>query len=876
MTTERSVRQGASVPSKGVVRARPWTFPIGAWLALASAAILIVVLIGNRLAQERTHTATQYVSRVEQRFGPLAQLARELGDALAAYDRAVFAYLKFDTPSSASTLEGASQDLLAALADYERAGSAAIEGAPNLADEIRSLRTKGLALVEQQRRQRLAIAEYWGVANSMHARIEGANGVAVGDTILARKSLAELATAATHMRSLTAVQFSQREAGATEAATRGEQVFRTLLRKHSAEFARSPGIAWLELIREDALLASRLRRSVANLDAALDTARLDFGASAASAQKRVYAELQEPAWSELSESARQARVTAQDAERLIGRLSLAALVVILLVSCATAFGVILPVRRLMEGTRRLAAGALGTRVPRGGMRELDELAASFNHMAAQLAESEQVVRSYQARLEDRVAQRTRQLRHLAHHDPLTELPNRRQLFSYLNAAIEQSIADGRRLAVVFVDVDHFKTLNDSLGHDFGDRVLRAIAKRLREFAGPDQFLARLGADEFTLVVPNAGSTAHVEALVTDLIDLFQEPLDVEQRDIVVGVSIGFALVPEHAADAQSLLRAADCAVFRAKELGRNRYAIHSPELLTAATSRFRTEQALRRAIESGELELHYQPEVSLATLETTVLEALLRWRQPDGTITTAAEFLPIAEASGLILDINDWVLERAAETLADWRRNAWPHARIAVNASAQQLLTGNFVASVEKLLARHGLPPQCLEIELTENVLQTGPTTIDTLQSLQALGVSVALDDFGAGYSSLTSLEQLPLTRVKLDRGLVADVDVNPRAAAIARTIMTLCRSLGLQVTAEGVERVGQLEFLASCGDLTVQGYLLARPAPGAEALQFVADTQKRLAALRCIPGIAARVVPPERRPSGGTISVLRPRPRRR
>ncbi|MGH8309001.1 MAG: putative bifunctional diguanylate cyclase/phosphodiesterase, partial [Steroidobacteraceae bacterium] len=546
-------------------------------------------------------------------------------------------------------------------------------------------------------------------------------------------------------------------------------------------------------------------------------------------------------------------------------------IVVLVVSAATALGVTLPVRRLMEGTRRLASGALTTRVPRGGTRELDELAASFNHMAEQLAESEQVVRSYQARLEDRVAQRTRQLRYLAHHDPLTELPNRRQLFSYLNAAIEQTLSDERRLAVLFIDVDNFKTLNDSLGHEFGDRVLRAISRRLRELTEAHEFVARLGGDEFTLVLANPASTAEVEDRVARLISEFQQPLTVDMRELLVGMSIGVALCPQHATNAESLLRAADSALFRAKELGRNRYAIHSPELLAAATNRFRTEQALRRAIDAGELELHYQPEVSLGTLQTTVLEALLRWRQPDGTIIPAAQFLPVAEQSGLILEINDWVLTRALETIAEWRRKEWPLARIAVNASAQQFLTGNFVAKVQRLLARTGLPAECLELELTETVLQTGAMTIDTLHSLKTMGVSVALDDFGAGYSSLTSLEQLPLTRVKLDRSLVADVDVNPRAAAIARSIMTLCRSLGLQVTAEGVERLGQLEFLAGCGELTVQGYLVARPMPGPDALQFVADTTSRLAALRSIPTLPR---PKSALDSPGTVSVLRPRPR--
>ncbi|MGQ0833403.1 MAG: putative bifunctional diguanylate cyclase/phosphodiesterase [Gammaproteobacteria bacterium] len=873
MATEEPASRPAAVEPRRPARARPWALPLSVWLVLASSAVLVVVLIGNRLAQQSTHTASQYVSRVEQRFGPLAQLARELGDAIAAFDRAVFSYSKLDGTESSGAIDSASQTLLGVVAQYQGAGEPAPADAMELAAEILALHREGLALVDQQRRQRVAIREYWGFANSVRDRIEraGAIGVQIGDNMLARKSLADLGIAAERARNLAATQFSQREQSTVEAAALAEGTFRTLLRNHADEFGRSPGLAWLELVREDALLAGRLRSNVAKLDGELAAARRAFGASAERVQKRVYSELQEPTWRALTESARHARVTAEEAERLIGLVSMAALIVVLVVSAATALGVTLPVRRLMEGTRRLASGALATRVPRGGTRELDELAASFNHMAEQLAESEQVVRSYQARLEDRVAQRTRQLRYLAHHDALTELPNRRQLFSYLNAAIEQTLSDERRLAVLFIDVDNFKTLNDSLGHEFGDRVLRAISRRLRELTEAHEFVARLGGDEFTLVLANPASTAEVEDRVARLISEFQQPLTVDMRELLVGMSIGVALCPQHATNAESLLRAADSALFHAKELGRNRYAIHSPELLAAATNRFRTEQALRRAIDAGELELHYQPEVSLGTLQTTVLEALLRWRQPDGTIIPAAQFLPVAEQSGLILEINDWVLTRAVETIAEWRRKEWPLARIAVNASAQQFLTGNFVAKVQQLLARTGLPAECLELELTETVLQTGAMTIDTLHSLKTMGVSVALDDFGAGYSSLTSLEQLPLTRVKLDRSLVADVDVNPRAAAIARSIMTLCRSLGLQVTAEGVERLGQLEFLAGCGELTVQGYLVARPMPGPDALQFVADTTSRLAALRSIPTLPR---PKPALDSPGTVSVLRPRPR--
>ncbi|NJO13226.1 MAG: EAL domain-containing protein, partial [Gammaproteobacteria bacterium] len=344
-----------------------------------------------------------------------------------------------------------------------------------------------------------------------------------------------------------------------------------------------------------------------------------------------------------------------------------------------------------------------------------------------------------------------------------------------------------------LDLDNFKTINDSLGHEFGDRVLREIGDRLRTVLGVGDFVARLGGDEFTLVLENVASSEEVERRAALLVSEFQRPLDIGSREVLIGVSIGAAVYPEHANDSASLLRAADTALFRAKELGRNRVSVYSPELLVAASHRFQTEQALRRAIDTGDLELFYQPQVSLTTSETSSMEALLRWRQMPERFVPAAEFLGIAEQSGLIMDLNRWVMSQASETVGYWRRNGWPKARIAINVSSQQFLAGDFVVNIERLLRKHNIPADCLELELTEHALQTGAITVDTLRSLRLLGVAVALDDFGTGFSSLTSLEQLPISRVKLDRSLVADVDENPRAAAIAHSIIGLCRSLGLR-----------------------------------------------------------------------------------
>ncbi len=264
----------------------------------------------------------------------------------------------------------------------------------------------------------------------------------------------------------------------------------------------------------------------------------------------------------------------------------------------------------------------------------------------------------------------------------------------------------------------------------------------------------------------------------------------------------------------------------------------------AASNRFRVEQALRRAIDAGEFVLHYQPLVCLGRLETTGVEALLRWRQSDSVILPAGEFIEIAEQSGLMLDLNTWILDQAAKDVRSWRDAGWTNAKVAINVSAQQFISGDFLGDVERLLELHGLPPDAIELELTENMLQTGAITVETLRALKMMGIMTALDDFGTGYSSLTSLERLPLSRVKLDRSVLAEVDSNPRAASIANSIIALCRSLGLQVTIEGLERTSQLDFLSACGDVSVQGYLVARPADASEILDIAGRMGPRMRAL--------------------------------
>jgi diguanylate cyclase (GGDEF)-like protein len=529
------------------------------------------------------------------------------------------------------------------------------------------------------------------------------------------------------------------------------------------------------------------------------------------------------------------RITTESATSLsMLWVSLVVLGLMLVATIGTVLGVTSPVRRLTAATRRLARGDTDVSVPRGGARELDELGVAFNEMARELASARAALERQQQRLELEVAERTRDLQHLAENDPLTQLPNRRRLFGHLSAAIGRAATAGGSVAVMFLDVDNFKTINDSLNHEFGDEVLRQIGTRLRGVVGQEGFCARLGGDEFTVVLEGPMTLEEIGAHAARLIGAFELPLRLRDEDLRVTVSLGVSKFPEHAADAEGLLRAADTALFRSKERGRNQFAIFDQDMQAEAARKFEIEQGLHAAIARGELRLAFQPEVDLGTLETVTVEALLRWQRPDGRRVAPGEFLAVAEQSRLILDIGDWVMGEAIRTLAAWRSGPWPDARIAVNVSARQLLDGRFADGVAGLLAEHSVPPQALEIELTESVLQTGPQTIESLRALRTLGVSIALDDFGTGYSSLASLEQLPLTRVKLDRSLVAAIDSRDRSRSIARSIIGLCRGLGLAVTAEGVERSTQLALLAEEPGVTVQGFLLSRPVPAGEWLRLL------------------------------------------
>jgi diguanylate cyclase (GGDEF)-like protein len=832
-TADNEENTGARIVRSAPVATRPRRFlklGIGGRLALGLAAVVGVILIGHTIATETTRKAIAAVRSMQRDHEPLARRAGTIVEKLVAFDRSVSEYMQDARAPDEASITRARETLDAAMAAYFTG-----DPPPAITPPISELQVSMVGHVSRGRAlagEAVQRADWVARRNSALARIQsrvvgaGGSGVRIDrDQVFARRSLAELSNAATALRAGT---------GATTSGHREEKEFATVLARHLPELTKSPGKAWLDLITEDFKSAVELRMLIEKFDATNGPARREFLDDGAALIMGAQKELQAPARRGLLDAAETAAVAAEDAERTLMRTGLAVLGVVVIVSFALMISITRPVRRLTHATRQLATGNRTARAPRGGAAEIDTLAESINAMADQVVAAETELRAHQAELEKHVAERTRQLHHLAHHDPLTQLPNRRQLSTRLGGALSRATTTNQQLALLFVDLDNFKSINDTLGHNFGDRVLQLVAERLRTAAGPRSLLARLGGDEFTVLIEDVKSHEEVLDRANEIVLALQQPLSIKGRVLSTSASVGASIYPEHASDADSLLRAADVALFRAKELGRNRCALYRPSLYDAAAQRFRLEQSLRRAVEAGDLMLMYQPQIALHTFEPVGVEALLRWRKPDGRIATATEFIHIAEKTGMMHELTEWVLRAATSAVAAWRAQGWARASVAINVSPQQLFEGNFVDHVKQALEVTGLPASALELELTESVFQTGASTIDALGKLRKMGVAIALDDFGIGYSSLTSLEQLPITRVKLDRMLVESVDSSPRSAAIARSIIALCHGLGLQVIAEGVERGPQLEFLSKCGPVGVQGYLLAH---AVEADQVAAET---------------------------------------
>lgn len=445
-------------------------------------------------------------------------------------------------------------------------------------------------------------------------------------------------------------------------------------------------------------------------------------------------------------------------------------------------------------------------------------------------------------LEDLVAQRTALLqvseekyRILAQRDSLTGLPNRALFAELLQHAVQHAERSATQFALLSLDLDNFKTINESLGHSRGDRLLVEVAKRLQGLMPESDTIARIGGDEFDIILERREGTPWVDLMAQRMIDALAKPIELDGQSIYVGMSIGIALYPADGTDPETLQSHADAALHQAKAQGRGVLRFFSPELSSRARSRLTLEADLRQAIERQELVLHYQPQIDLQTGRIVGLEALVRWQHPVRGMVPPGEFIAFAEESGLVVRIGDWVLQEAARQISAWTAAGLAPPQVAVNVSAVQLSRGHLLEAVQQCLSASGIAPQQLELEITESfIMLDRDRSLQSLAELKALGVRLSIDDFGTGYSSLAYLQQLEVHKLKVDMSFVRDMTTNRGNASIVRAVVAMGHSLGLEVVAEGVETPDQAGHLRRLHCNAMQGYLVSRPLPAAQMTAFM------------------------------------------
>lgn len=430
------------------------------------------------------------------------------------------------------------------------------------------------------------------------------------------------------------------------------------------------------------------------------------------------------------------------------------------------------------------------------------------------------------------------LAHLAKHDGLTDLPNRIRLREHLTASLNQRESEGGNFAILFLDLDEFKTVNDSLGHHIGDQLLCEVAVRLKSITTDRQLVVRLGGDEFAIVmeIPTRGTDA--AHLARKCIDVVSQPYMIEDHEAVISASVGIAMVREEGLDGDELLRQADLALYQAKADGRNTYRFFEEEMGTQVNTRRELITDLQRAMENGELEAYFQPQINLSDDTISGFEALMRWCHPVRGMISPAEFIPIAEDTGLIVQMGEWILRESCKAAMEWPLPV----RVAVNISARQLKSKGFASTLINTLATTGLPSNRLELEVTESVLLgEDDETLSALMRTKALGVKISMDDFGTGYSSLSCLRSFPFDKIKIDQSFVRSMADNEESESIVRAIVELADSLKMTTTAEGVETEDLIELLRSCGCTEAQGYFYGKPAPASEAKRLLQSSMQPL-----------------------------------
>ena len=488
------------------------------------------------------------------------------------------------------------------------------------------------------------------------------------------------------------------------------------------------------------------------------------------------------------------------------------LLLVVLASLSIAKRIVRPIAALERAARALEQGE-AREVPVTSHDEIGKLSASFNVMSAE------------------IVSREARIRHMAFHDALTDLPNRARLRDELDRGLARIAAEGGALALLFLDLDNFKITNDTLGDEIGDRLLRIVAERLVEVAA-GRFVARVGGDEFCLVVSGPSVTEEAADLAAQVIERLGGPVSVEGNFVRLAASIGSAEAPADCTRADDLVKHADLALHAAKAAGTGRYRAFTSDLDETAHTRRKVEMDLHNALANGEFELHFQPLFDLKRNRFSAFEALVRWNHPQKGLVAPADFIPVAEETGLIVPLGEWVLKEACRQAVTWPADV----RVAVNFSPVQFASPGLVSLVFQTLAHAGLAPDRLEVEITESLfLESSERVGEVLRGLKQVGVRIALDDFGTGFSSLSYLRKFPFDKIKIDRSFIIELLREDEAGAVVKAITDLAAALNMETTAEGVEEPEQVEALRAHGCTTLQGFLFSKPVPAGEVLKLLA-----------------------------------------
>lgn len=437
------------------------------------------------------------------------------------------------------------------------------------------------------------------------------------------------------------------------------------------------------------------------------------------------------------------------------------------------------------------------------------------------------------------------IRHLAHHDPLTGLPNRSMLEERMMAALQQAEHTDEFVTVLFIDLDRFKNINDSLGHQEGDQLLKHAASRFKQCIRSTDIVSRLGGDEFVIILNHLKSLQHIELVVEKIRDKFRQEMQLGLQELIVTLSIGVSVYPQDGTEPRTLLKNADAAMYHAKEKGRNCYQFFDQQMNASVSERITLEHALHQAIRAQQFELYYQPQVNLITGKIVGVEALIRWQHPEKGMISPMDFIPLAEETGQILELGHWVMLEACRTARRWQQQGLPLISMSVNLSALQIQSDDFLHQVTNVLKESQLAPHWLDLEITESsIMRNVDETIEKLTALHDLGIQLSIDDFGTGYSSLSYLKRFPLDKLKIDRSFVSEIDVDQDDAMICNTIISMAKSLNLKVVAEGAETEAHLTCLRAYGCDIYQGYYFSRPVPAHEMEALLAQQQPHRALL--------------------------------